>query len=161
MLFGQSVFQSVLDRLKADDDDRDDHDVQPSSRIHGFTTGLAFDVMEGVSAASAKPGQAYLDILEFDVPTEEEIPPAQSVPEPEPPPEPVMPEHLSRISPQEVATELSISARDTVQSLGEKRRAFAKKNHPDGVDGRFRENAAKRMTIANLMIDEAIKRLGR
>jgi hypothetical protein len=155
MLFGQSVFQSVLDRLKADDDDRNEHDVPASSRIHGFTTGLAFNVMEGVSVASAQPGQAYLDILEFNVPAGEEIPQAQAEAEP------VMPEHLSRIAPQDVAAELSISARDTVQSLGEKRRAFAKKNHPDGVDMLFRQNAAKRMTIANLLIDEAIKRFGR
>ncbi|KQV30612.1 hypothetical protein ASC97_20640 [Rhizobium sp. Root1203] len=158
MLFGQSVFQSVLDRLKADDENELDAPV--SARIRGLTTGLAFDVMEGVSVASAQPGQAYLDLLESDAPCEEEISPG---PEPEPAaePEPVMPEHLSRTAPQDVAAELSISARDTVQSLGEKRRAFAKMNHPDGVDLLFRENAAKRMTIANLLIDEAIKRLGR
>jgi hypothetical protein len=158
MLFGQSVFQSVLDRLKADDE-QDEHAVHASSRIHGFTTGLAFDVMEGVSVASARPGQAYLDVLEIDAPPEAASSPV--VPAPEPLAEAVIPAHLTRISPQDVAAELAISARDTVQSLGEKRRAFAKRNHPDGIDAKFRENAAKRMTIANLLIDEAIKRLGR
>ena len=161
MLFGQSVFQSVLDRLKADDEDGDELDTPVSGRIRGLTTGLAFDVMEGVSVASAQPGQAYLDLLEFDAPGEEEISPARPEPEPVAKPEPVMPEHLSRTAPQDVAAELSISARDTVQSLGEKRRAFAKMNHPDGVDTLFRENASKRMTIANLLIDEGITRLGR
>lgn len=159
MLFGQSVFQSVLDRLKADED-LDDDAIAVSPRIHGLLTGLAFDVMEGISVASARPGQAYLDNLEPE--TVAVIEPAAIVPPPpEPEPEPAMPEHLARTSPQDVAAELAISARDTVQSLGEKRRSFAKSNHPDGVHPKFREPASARMTIANLLIDEAIRRLSR
>jgi hypothetical protein len=63
--------------------------------------------------------------------------------------------------PQEIADELAISLSDTLQSLGEKRRTFAKANHPDSVAPPFRENATKRMTLANLLIDEAIRRLSR
>ena len=72
-----------------------------------------------------------------------------------------MPEHLSRTAPAEIAAELAISAADTVQSLGEKRRAFAKANHPDRVAPQFRDNATRRMTLANLLIDEAVRRLSR
>ncbi|KQV64618.1 hypothetical protein [Rhizobium sp. Root1220] len=154
MLFGQSVFQSVLDRLKADDEDGDAPEATASSRIHGFTTGLAFDVMEGVSVTSARPDQAYLDNLEFEVQAAIEKDPPQE-------PEPVMPEHLGRIAPHEVAAELAISSDDTVQSLGEKRRRFAKANHPDSVEALFRDNATRRMTVANLLIDEAVRRLNR
>ena len=59
MLFGQSVFQSVLDRLKAEDDETVEQDAPAAARVSGLNTGLAFDVMEGVSASSARPHQAY------------------------------------------------------------------------------------------------------
>lgn len=159
MLFGQSIFQSVLERLKAEEEGNDEDETPAAYRVQGLSTGLAFDVMEGVSAASQRPGQAYFDNLEPEMPAaaaEEEV---QSQPVPEP--EPVMPEHLARIAPAEIATELSITAADTLQTLNEKRRAFAKLNHPDRVAPAFRQNATTRMTLANLMIDEAMRRLGR
>jgi hypothetical protein len=167
MLFGQSVFQSVLERLKAEEGEEDDEagDQPAAYRVRGFATGLAFDVMEGVSTAGEqKPGQGYFDNLEFEAPPPApETPVAVPEPEPapEPEPEPVMPEHLSRIAPADIAAELAISSTDTVQSLGEKRRAFAKANHPDRVLPQFRDNATRRMTLANLLIDEAVRRLSR
>lgn len=152
MLFGQSVFQSVLERLKAESEAVEEE--QPAGRrVSGLNTGLAFDVMEGVSAASQRLDQAYFDTIEREAPAE------AAAPEPSPEPEPVMPEHLTRISPQEVAAELALSESDTLQTLGEKRRAFAKANHPDGVALPFRDNATKRMKLANLLIDEAMRRL--
>ncbi|KRB50727.1 hypothetical protein ASE04_12415 [Rhizobium sp. Root708] len=167
MLFGQSVFQSVLDRLKSEDEEAEEYPAHSTARVHGFNTGLAFDVMEGVSASAARPGQAYFDNLETEEPRAAPPPEAAAEPEPAPPPppepepEPVIPERLTRILPQEIATEIAISSRDTLKSLGEKRRAFAKANHPDGVAPAFRANATKRMMIANLLIDEAIRRLSR
>ncbi|MBB3966841.1 hypothetical protein [Rhizobium metallidurans] len=168
MLFGQSVFQSVLDRLKEEDGDTADEAVSVSHRVPGFTTGLAFDVMQGVSAPSARPGQAYFDNLEFetfhettvDTPPPERPPEqvAAPVPEIEPEPEPVMPPHLARTALSDIAGELAISAQDSIQGLSDKRRSFAKTNHPDRVHPLFRDNATKRMTIANLLIDEAIRR---
>jgi hypothetical protein len=157
MLFGQSVFQSVLDRLKAEDGETSEEEASAAARIDGLNTGLAFDVMEGVSAASARPDQAYFETLEFAPPDTV----AEPLPLHEPGPEPVIPDYLARIKPEDIAAELDISARDTIQSLSEKRRAFAKKNHPDGVDPLFRENATKRMTTANLLIDQALRRRAR
>ena len=151
MLFGQSVFQSVLERLKAEEETEEDAEAPAARRVSGLGTGLAFDVMEGVSAASQRVGQAYFDNLEPD--TAVEAPP--------PEPEPVMPDHLMRIAPEEVAAELAISAADTPQTLGEKRRSFARANHPDSVAPLFRDNATKRMMLANLLIDEALRRIGR
>lgn len=160
MLFGQSVFQSVLERLKAEEGE-DEADASVPHRVHGFATGLAFDVMEGVSAeARQQPGQAYIDNLELESFAAEPIVP-EPLSEPVVEPEPVMPEHLLQTAPAEIAAELSISAADTIHSLGEKRRAFAKMNHPDRIAPPFRENATRRMTIANLLIDEAVQRLSR
>lgn len=164
MLFGQSVFQSVLDRLKSEDEEAEEHQAHSTARVHGFNTGLAFDVMEGVSASAARPGQAYFENLEIEEPRPAPPPETAAEPEPVPPepePEPIIPERLTRILPQEIAAEIAISSRDTLKSLGEKRRAFAKANHPDSVAPAFRANATRRMTIANLLIDEAIRRLSR
>lgn len=164
MLFGQSIFQSVLDRLEAEEEDGE----APSSvhRIQGLNASFVSSVREGVSAAYARPDQAYVDNLGAELPPMPEEP---ASPEPEAIAEseievqeeqaPEMPPHLLRIRPQEVAEELAISSRDTPQTLSDKRRHFAKANHPDGVDGLFRENATIRMKIANLLIDEAMRRL--
>ncbi|EJC80642.1 hypothetical protein Rleg4DRAFT_2276 [Rhizobium leguminosarum bv. trifolii WSM2297] len=151
MLFGQSVFQSVLERLKAEDETAEEAEAPAGHRVSGLGTGLAFDILEGVSVASQRVGQAYFDNLEHETP--------EFVEKPAPPPEPVMPDHLTRTAPQEVAAELAISAADTPLTLGEKRRAFARANHPDGVALPFRDNATKRMMLANLLIDEALRQL--
>ncbi|SCB57042.1 hypothetical protein GA0061105_10229 [Rhizobium aethiopicum] len=153
MLFGQSVFQSVLERLKAEDATDNEAEAPIAHRVSGLGTGFAFDVMQGVSAASQRAGQAYFDHLDPDaaVGTAAEPPPSE--------PELVMPDHLTRTAPSDVAAELAISAADTQQTLNEKRRAFAKGNHPDGVAEPFRDNANRRMMIANLLIDEAVRRL--
>jgi len=152
MLFGQSVFQSVLERLRAEEEPAEETHTPAAHRVSGLATGLAFDVMQGISVASQRIGEAYFDNLASG-PAAEEAPPPQ--------PEPVMPDHLARIASEEIAIELAIAAADTQQTLNEKRRAFAKANHPDGVAAPFRDNANRRMMIANLLIDEALRRLPR
>ncbi|MBB4190757.1 hypothetical protein GGE45_000240 [Rhizobium aethiopicum] len=150
MLFGQSVFQSVLERLKAEEDPAEETHAPAAHRVSGLATGLAFDILEGISVASQRIGEAYFDNLGSEPAAEEALPPQ---------PEPVMPDHLARIAPEEIAAELAIAAADTQQTLNEKRRTFAKANHPDGVAEPFRDNANRRMMIANLLIDEAMRRL--
>lgn len=168
MLFGQSIFQSVLDRLEAEEENGEAETSPAGHRIRGLNTSFVSPVREGISAAYARPDQAYVDNLGAELPPmpEETLsvhePAAITDPEiasPQEPEPPRMPPHLLRIRPQEVAEELAISSRDTQQSLSDKRRLFAKNNHPDGVDGLFRENATIRMKIANLLIDEAMRRL--
>ncbi|PZM13915.1 hypothetical protein [Rhizobium tubonense] len=163
MRFGQSVFQSVLERLDAEDAEDGESPASAYHRIHGLNSSFVADVREGVSAASIRPGQAYIDNLEFEEPSpvdaaRPEEPPQPAAPEPPPL---VMPAHLTRTAPQDVAAELAISSGDTQHSLNDKRRAFAKANHPDGVAPPFRENATARMMIANLLIDEALRRISR
>lgn len=166
MLFGQSIFQSVLDRLDAEEPDAVPEPVL-SHRIQGLNSSFAADVRDGVSASSARPDQAYFDNLDLDAvpfrpsarPQEAPVEPAVEVTPGKKPGPPVMPAHLVHTSPEAVATELAISSRDTLQTLNDKRRAFAKANHPDGIDPLFRDKATMRMKIANLLIDEAIRRI--
>jgi len=161
MRFGQSVFQSVLERLDAEDAEAGESDGNPSHRIQGLNSSFAAGVREGVSAASIRPDQAYIDNLDQEKPAVvmEERPEERQQPEaPEPAPL-IMPPHLLRTEPHDVAAELAISSRDTQQSLNDKRRTFARANHPDGFAPAFRDNATARMMIANLLIDEALRRL--
>lgn len=148
MLFGQSLFQSVLERLEQEKSEGEDEAPAASAyRVRGFSTGFVAATTEG-AIGSRHAERSYLDILEGTEP-----PPA-------PEEEPVMPEHLLRLLPEEIAEDLALSPADGVSRLNEKRRLFAKTNHPDGVHEKFRDNATIRMTIANLMVDEALRRLG-
>jgi hypothetical protein len=60
-----------------------------------------------------------------------------------------------------VADELRISARMTSSDLNRLRREFALANHPDRVDQAQREDATRRMMIANMLIDRELKRRNR
>jgi hypothetical protein len=155
MLFGQSLFQSVLDRL--DTEDEKSAKDEAAHRIRGLNVSFVATVLGGEPAASSRPDDAYIDNLGNDIPSPEPLPQPESK-EPEPP---VMPDHLARTSREEVVAELAISPQSTPQSLHEKRRAFAKANHPDSVAPPFREQATTRMMIANQLIDEALRRLAR
>ncbi|AVA22437.1 hypothetical protein ACXHXG_10060 [Rhizobium sp. LEGMi198b] len=156
MLFGQSLFQSVLDRLDAEEENTEKDEA--AHRIRGLNVSFAATVFGGEPAASSRPDDAYVDNLGNDIPSQEPMPPEPEAKEPEPP---AMPDYLARTSREEVAAELAISSQTTLQSLHEKRRAFAKSNHPDSVAPAFREQATTRMMIANQLIDEAIRRLAR
>ncbi|WFU00658.1 hypothetical protein QA648_10785 [Rhizobium sp. CB3171] len=156
MLFGQSLFQSVLDRLDAEEENTEKDEA--AHRIRGLNVSFAATVFGGEPAASSRPDDAYVDNLGNDIPSPEPIPPEPEPKEPEPP---AMPDYLARTSREEVAAELAVSSQTTLQSLHEKRRAFAKSNHPDSVAPAFREQATTRMMIANQLIDEAIRRLAR
>ncbi|NTI16509.1 hypothetical protein G6L29_12770 [Agrobacterium rhizogenes] len=153
MLFGQSLFQSVLDRLETEDDKSAKDEA--AHRIRGLNVSFVATVLGGEPAGSSRPDDAYLDNLGNEIPSPEPLP------EPKEPEPPVMPNHLARTSREEVATDLAISPQSTLQSLHEKRRAFAKVNHPDSVAPPFREQATTRMMIANQLIDEALRRLAR
>ncbi|WP_047456550.1 hypothetical protein [Rhizobium rhizogenes] len=155
MLFGQSLFQSVLDRLETEDDKATKDET--AHRIRGLNVSFVATVLGGEPAASSRPDDAYIDNLGHEIPSPDPLP----EPEPREPEPQVMPDYLSRTSREEVTAELAISPQSTLQSLHEKRRAFAKANHPDSVAPPFREQATMRMMIANQLIDEALRRLAR
>ncbi|MGP4686198.1 hypothetical protein ACSV5K_07530 [Agrobacterium pusense] len=153
MLFGQSVFQSVVERLKQEKEDEGAEPPPPAdNRIAGFSSGFVVDTHIEAPAAANGNLDAHLAFLE------DAAPPAEPQPEPESEPEP-MPAHLEKTSLADVSAELAIQETDTAATLAEKRRAFARLNHPDRVKPQFRHNATLRMTAANLLIDQALRML--
>lgn len=151
MLFGQSVFQSVVERLEREAEEEPPVDeVRHSPEINSFSASIVFDTATQEPASVNLPLTSYLDFLEE--------PPAPVEPEPEPK---IMPPHLVRTSLAEVSDELAITADDTVETLNEKRRSFARMNHPDTISPEFRQNATLRMTAANLLIDQALRFISR
>ncbi|KJF73536.1 hypothetical protein [Agrobacterium arsenijevicii] len=151
MLFGQSVFQSVVERLRQEKEDEIAEQQPPTGhRIVGFSTGFVVDTYFDAPQPENGNLNAYLAFLPDPAPLPE--------PQPEPEPEP-MPAHLEKTSLADVSAELAIHETDTAATLAEKRRAFARLNHPDGVRPEFRHNATLRMTAANLLIDQAIRML--
>jgi hypothetical protein len=60
--------------------------------------------------------------------------------------------------PQSVAEELRITAALSFADLNRLRREFALANHPDRADAAARENATRRMMVANMLIDRELKR---
>ncbi|MCZ4091887.1 hypothetical protein [Sinorhizobium psoraleae] len=146
-MFGMSVFQSVLERLKAEQQPgTSDENVGEQAFRHGiagFPQGFVIDTSPSVAAFDAV-AHAY-----------SEIAPAETTQLP------VMPEYLERTSLAEVAAELAFEEQETATTLAVKRRRFAAANHPDRLPAEFRANATARMKLANMLIDEASRRLPR
>jgi hypothetical protein len=163
-MFGKSIFQSVLDRLDAESPGDDNESEMAGVRqagIRGLNTSLAFDTERATGRDSVH--QAYADMSEPDLPAAKTLPPAEPAP-PQEPPEPAPerpPAHLQRLTPTEIAEDLGVCETDTVATLAEKRRSFASANHPDLYPPAMREAATMRMKIANMLVDEAQRRLTR
>lgn len=108
-------------------------------------------------AAPAQPAAA--DGMEAGAAFE---PAAAAPPKPEPPkpaspnPEPPKPEP-PKTEDEAIAAELGLHADLATVDLRRIRRDFAKKNHPDRFEPARRMGAARRMSIANMLIDERLK----
>lgn len=145
MLFRQSLFHSVLERLADEAEEDGTDDKVPIHRISGLTTGFVAEAITPRNGDATWFEDAYLHQMQEN-----------PAPEPE---EPRMPDHLARLAVDEIACDLDVGPGDSRENLTEKRRRFARNNHPDSVHPNFRENATTRMKIANLLIDEALARL--
>lgn len=91
-----------------------------------------------------------------------EEPPASPVePPPREPAEAANPEPLraepAKTEDQLIAAELGLSPDLATVDLQRIRRDFAKKNHPDRFEPARRSTAARRMSIANMLIDEQMR----
>jgi hypothetical protein len=156
-MFGMTVFESVLERLKAEARQAaEDEAVTEESpgEIRGLTSGFAGLGTGKIFVSGSHAAAAYLDLYEE---------PRPIAPEPQPPlptePPPAPPPHLLRTAPEEVAEDLALSGKESVEDLLALRRRFARENHPDGVAPDLRTNATLRMKIANMLIDETIRRI--
>ncbi|MGF6176593.1 hypothetical protein [Ensifer sp. 4252] len=143
-MFGMSVFQSVLERLKTEEGEEEIAvtEISGASRAPSFATTFVAGGSDSASAARSAVERAYFD--------------ASFV---EPPPIEPMPEFLNRVTLAEVAEELDLGERETLATLAAKRRSFAAANHPDRLPQNFRANATVRMKLANMLIDEASRQL--
>ncbi|PZU88915.1 MAG: hypothetical protein DI528_04295 [Shinella sp.] len=154
MLFRQSLFESVVERLSEEGTDAAEEESPAiSHRIHGMAGNYLADSLTTEPQEATRLQQAYLFLMEDAPFGEPEAPPPRQARAP------VTPAHLVRLSLEEIAEDLGVAPTDDREKLTERRRQFAKLNHPDRVDADFRERATKRMKIANLLIDEAIRRL--
>ncbi|MBO6719569.1 MAG: hypothetical protein JJ913_16560 [Rhizobiaceae bacterium] len=73
---------------------------------------------------------------------------------------PLAPEHPDTLptDPQSIASELGLDKGRPPADLNMLRRRFAVANHPDRVAQHLRDDAMRRMQIANMLIDEAKKK---
>lgn len=154
MILGQSLFDAVLDRLAEErENDIEDRDAASASLgIRGLNAGF-------VSASVGIPlpgGEGRLHDAYFDF---GDGPGNNAEPQTEPTFERLEASTFSRLTPQDVAEDLKLSEARSTEALQSLRRSFARQNHPDMVGEEWREQATLRMKIANLLIDEALKRL--
>lgn len=150
MILGQSLFDAVLDRLA--EEQEDDTPAPASANIRGLNAGF-------VSASVGIPlpgGEGRLHDAYFDFGEGQQ---SSTEPQTEPAFQRLEARTFSRLTPQEVAEDLKLSESRSAEALQSLRRAFARQNHPDMVGQEWREQATLRMKIANLLIDEALKRL--
>ena len=149
-MFGMTVFESVLERLKAEAREAAEEDAGEDGRkdagpgeVRGLTSGFAGFGAGGTFVSGSQAAAAYLDLYE----------------KPEPPQPQGPPPHLLRIAPEEVAEDLALDGTEEPNELLARRRSFARENHPDRAPEDLRGNATLRMKIANMLIDETIRRI--
>lgn len=153
MILGQSIFDAVLDRLKEEVDESTSPEgfgvEPPSVAVRGLNTGF-ISALNSVpsSGGSERLQDAYFAFSDDD-------PPAPSEHEND------FAARFTRLTPQEIAEDMGLTSRADAAQLHALRRDFARTNHPDRVPDVWREAATMRMKIANLLVDEALKRVVR
>lgn len=91
------------------------------------------------------------------VPTDRLTKAYSDVPFVAPPPPPKEPQRPQLSEAEAVAQELNLAAARSIADIKRIRRNFALHNHPDRVSPSKREEATRRMIIANTLIDRALK----
>jgi len=155
-VFGKSVFESVLERLRAEDESAfEDGGDAPHEPSRGPLPAFAVFGREQMAASGHAAASAYREFAE-DGPMQGE---GGQREEPAIDEAPASPPHLMRTAPDEVAADLGLSGSETGTELAAIRRAFARENHPDAAPEALRANATRRMMIANMLIDETLRRM--
>jgi hypothetical protein len=140
-VFGKSLFETVLDGLADPQDEEEDDSPAPVRGLHASFVGREWSAGQEIDS-----GPSMFDEFLPD-------------PAPDAPILPVVPGWIDRTSEAEIAEDLGLSACRNEHDLRERRRLFALANHPDRVLPEFRQQATRRMMIANQMVDAALKKL--
>lgn len=146
MILGQSIFDSVLERLAETPAEEPVEKAAPWTGVRGLNAGFVGAQSEAFTGQTEPQfGDAYSAYFSEDdtIPAPSEVDTAI----------------FMRLSPVEIAEDLGLSSSDTLTALQAKRRDFARINHPDRAPEEWREQATTRMKIANLLIDEALKQV--
>jgi len=138
-MFGKSLFETVLEGLSEPVEEEEDEVSVPVRGFNGGFVGRDW---------SAKPEIDIDPSLLFDGFPPDPIPV-----------EPVIPEWIGRLSNEEIAEDLALRDCRTEQDLRDRRRMFARDNHPDRVPPDYTNQATHRMMIANQLIDAALAKL--
>ncbi|RVG85648.1 hypothetical protein CN072_22575 [Sinorhizobium meliloti] len=141
-MFGMSVFHSVLERLKAEQAEELTNEARGGWRGTVIGAAPGFIAESSAWASRGAVEQAYRALA-----ADERSEPFS------------MPDYLKRTSLAEVASELALGEAETALTLAAKRRRFAAANHPDRLPVEARLNATLRMKLANMLIDEALRRI--
>ncbi|UIJ92143.1 hypothetical protein LZK74_12400 (plasmid) [Sinorhizobium meliloti] len=143
-MFGMSVFHSVLERLKAEQAEELTNEARGGWRgtVIGAAPGFIAESSAHAWASRGAVEQAYRALA-----ADERSEPFS------------MPDYLKRTSLAEVASELALGEAETALTLAAKRRRFAAADHPDRLPVEARLNATLRMKLANMLIDEALRRI--
>jgi hypothetical protein len=147
-IFGKSLFETVLDGIEVEEVEEEDAPILRGPRVaaHFIADTATFERPE-----SRALGALYDDFSEPLVGLPEDgAPDVLDVPEP--------PTWLDRLSDREVNDDLGLSDGMSPAEIRERRRAFARNNHPDRVHEDFRSAATVRMTIANRLAETALRR---
>ena len=142
-VFGKSLFETVLDAIEVDEPEEDE---EVSPRRPRVVAHFLADTSFSERAEDRPLGELYED---FGAP-------APAVPGVSEPPAP--PAWLDRLSEQDVVDDLGLAVGMAKAEIREKRRVFARANHPDSVIEEFREAATIRMTIANRLVEAALRK---
>jgi hypothetical protein len=148
----QSDFASLLDDLisAARERERSESVSTPTLR-HDLLEQLDRLQKDANFPQARKNGEAFEAYAEASQP-------APAPPSDEPTLEPVI-DDLFYLDPGVIARELGIRKARTGDELDRARRSFAKQYHPDRVPEEMRERAKMRMQIANMLIDQAKRRV--
>lgn len=154
-LFGKSLFENVLAGIDARKEDEDEADEASEPGIRGLNAGFVGRGFQYNSTEDSDPMHRFEPFLT-------EADPSTVVPEaPDPVEEiahePRLPDWIERLSLEQISEDLDLKNGLTRQQLREKRRNFARENHPDSVVPEAREAATRRMMIANQLIDRRLK----
>lgn len=139
-VFGKSLFETVLDGMEPEEDPEDDAPVPARPR---FAPAFVADTSFRDEDDTGPPGGLYETFA---------APPPTGPAAPEPP------AWLDRLSETDVIADLGLLPGMDGADIRERRRAFARENHPDRVPEQFREQATIRMTTANRLVEAALRR---
>lgn len=142
-------FTSLLDELLAAT-----HEAEARERSDGPAPSLKVDMLAQIERLQAENTALFRDRA---VDAYGEASAEQSTKQSVDTPTHLQPalEDLFFLDPESISRELGIKPRSMPDELDKARRAFAMRYHPDRVPAEFRDRAALRMQIANMLIDEA------